>query len=370
MAIHTDAEKETKRGQFGYSDFFLYKFMFSYMSPFKKQLVVTFILIVIFSITTILGPLILLNAINELQLRSSFTVIGIPFIDNYFNSIINFVQANYFSTVNKLWLDILALTIVYLLVNFIGFYVAYKQNIIVGTIGLLATKKIREDLFRQLQELDMSYHDKNEVGRIMSRVTSDVEAIRQFFGGAVIENLMNLLTVITVSLVIWFIDPVLSLFTYILMPVIVILSLLQKKYGRPLHKEARRTNSILMAYLGESIQGIKVTKGMNREEKNEDIFAKLNKNKTEADMRSRNMAIRFFSSMLFIQSLSVAIIIFVGGIRYLDGFVTVGVIFAFLNYNLILFRPVIILGNFYEQLQNALTGSERIYALLSTKTNL
>lgn len=373
MAIHADSEKETKRGDFGYSDMFLFKFMFSYMMPYKRELAVTLIFMVIFSITTALGPIILLNSIDYLQgLHESFTMFGVPFLDHYIAQMITAIESgNYFPGISRFWLDICSYVFIYFVVGFLGFYVAYKSNMIVGYIGLSATKKIREDLFSHLQELDMSYHDKNEVGRIMSRATSDVEAIRQFFGGSIIENLMNFLTVAVVGIVIWFIDPFLAVITYLLMPIIIVLSSFQKKYGRPLHKESRRTNSILMAYLGESIQGIKVTKGMNREQKSEELFGELNHNKRNADIEARFMNIRFFSSMLFIQSLSIALIILFGGLRLIEGnIVSVAVILAFLNYNIILFRPVIILGNFYEQLQNALTGSERIYALLSTPTKV
>lgn len=369
MAIHSDSDKETKRGDFGYSDTFLYKFMFSYMKPFKKELIVTFFLMLIFSLSIVIGPIILLNALNFID-TDNFIVLGLPSFDIFILSLTNDFLILFIPGISDFWIKILTLSFVYFLIGLVSYAVAYKQNIIVGTIGLTATKEIRKDLFSHLQELDMSYHDKNEVGRIMSRVTSDVEAIRQFFGGAIIENLMNLLTVLAVVIVLWFIDPFLALITYTLIPLIIILSLLQKTYGRPLHKESRRTNSILMAYLGESIQGIKVTKGMNREEKSEELFAILNRNKTIADMKSSHMMIRFFSLMLFIQSLSIALIIFLGGLRYIEGHITIGTILVFLAYNIILFRPVIILGNFYEQLQNALTGSERIYSLLETKTSV
>ena len=378
MAIHTDAEKETRKGSFGYSDIYLYKFMFSYMAKYKKELFVTGVLIVLYSIFTVAAPLILLNGVNLFE-KSPFAVFGISIIDKsvydisiIFNHSYSYVILGYqinFS-LSLFIVELLALSIVYLIVQVLTFLSAYWQNAIIGKVGLKATKKIREDLFEHLQELDMSYHDKNEVGRIMSRLTGDVEAIQQFFGGSIVENVMNLFTVITLAVVIVFVDPYLAVISYSLIPVVLVLSALQKKYTRPLHKESRRTNSILMAYLGESIQGIKVTKGMNREKKSEETFAKLNHDKRSADLRANQMNIWFFTAMLLIQSLSIALVILFGGLRYIDGAITLGVIVAFLNYNIILFRPVMILGNFYDQLQNALTGAERISALLNTPTNV
>ena len=381
MAIHTDADKEDKRGSFGYSDMFLYKFMFNYMAKYKKELMITGVLIVFYSIFTVEAPILIGNAINFLDPSPNytFTFFGIPFLDQLIQDISHFFNRSYSFRIlsyninfslSLFIMELFLFAFVYLLVQILTFVTAYYQKIIIGRVGLKATKKIREDLFEHLQELDMSYHDKNEVGRIMSRLTGDVEAIQQFVGGSVIENIMNLFTVITLAIVIVFIDPYLAVISYILVPIVLFLSMMQKKYTRPYHKESRRTNSILMAYLGESIQGIKVTKGMNREKKSEEKFAVLNHDKRNADLQANRMNIIFFTAMLFIQSVSLALIVLVGGLLYIQDAITIGVIFTFLNYNIILFRPVMILGNFYDQLQDALTGAERINALLDTPTKV
>lgn len=355
--------------------------MFSYMAKYKKELIVTGFLIVLYSIFTVEAPILIGDAINFLDPSQNytFTFFGIPFLDQLVQNFAQFFNKNYaFSilsyhinfSLSLFIMDLFLFALVYLIVQVLTFLTAYYQKFIIGRVGLKATKKIREDLFEHLQELDMSYHDKNEVGRIMSRLTGDVEAIQQFVGGSVIENIMNLFTVITLAIVIGFINPYLAIISYILVPIVLALSMIQKKYTRPYHKESRRTNSILMAYLGESIQGIKVTKGMNREKKSEEKFAILNHDKRNADLHANRMNIIFFTAMLFIQSISLALIVLVGGILYIQNIVTIGVIFTFLNYNIILFRPVMILGNFYDQLQDALTGAERINSLLDTPTKV
>ena len=381
MAIHTDADKEDRRGSFGYSDMFLYKFMFSYMAKYKKELIITGILIFLYSIFTVEAPILIGNAINYLDppQNYSFTFFGISFLDQFITNFMNFFNHAYSFLIFNLTINfslstfilaLFAFSFVYLIIQVLTFLSAYYQKIIIGRVGLKATKKIREDLFEHLQELDMSYHDKNEVGRIMSRLTGDVEAIQQFIGGSIIENVMNLFTVITLAVIVLFVNVDLAIITYILVPIVLILSMAQKKYGRPYHKEARRTNSILMAYLGESIQGIKVTKGMNREKKSEEKFAVLNHDKRNADLQANRVNIIFFTLMLFIQSISLALVVLVGGLLFIQGQIDIGTIVVFMNYNIILFRPVMILGNFYDQLQDALTGAERINALLDTPSKV
>ncbi|MHA2362548.1 MAG: ABC transporter ATP-binding protein [Candidatus Hodarchaeales archaeon] len=367
--IHHDADKETKKGSFGYSDWFLYKFMFSYIIPYKREVIITLSYMLLVSIFTIYGPILLQRAVDNFTLTETISPYGIKPLDDIAVIIIDFFSLNY-PSINPLWVEIAIFAISYLFVQGLIFFFSYRQFLIIGSVGLKATIKIRHDLFEHLQELDMSYHDNNEVGRIMSRTTTDVEAIRQFLGGSIVQNVLNIFTVIAVAIVIISIDPILSLVSFSLVLPILFISSLARKYSRPRRKEARRTNSVLMANLGESIAGIKVTKGQNRELENQKIFANYNQDRKDAMIRAMSLNIIFFSSMLFFSTLGVALLVLVGGMRYLAGAITIGILLAFLNYNAIMFRPIVILGNFYEQLQDALTGAERIYALLDTETKV
>ena len=115
-----------------------------------------------------------------------------------------------------------------------------------------------------------------------------------------------------------------------------------------------------MAYLGESIGGIKVTKGMSREEENKRIFAQYNLERKNAQLRANMVNIFSFSTLIFFSSTTAALLILVGGIRVIQGYITLGTLLALLNLNAIMFRPIINLGNFYEQVHDANTGAERI----------
>ena len=365
MAIHHDADKESKKGSFGYGDLFLYKFMYRYIAPYRRQVIITLLYTVVVSFLTISGPILLLRAVDTFLSKETLPLFGISFLDNIVNQIHLILPK-----IELIWLEIAILAGSYLLLQILTFYFTYKQSLIIGSVGLKATLQMRHDLFAHLQELDMSYHDKNEIGRIMSRTTTDVGAIRQFFGGSIVQNILNLFTVVTVAIVILFLDPILSIVSFSLILPLLLVSSLSRKYARPRRKEARRTNSVLMAYLGESISGIKVTKGLNREYENEKIFATYNNDRKNAMIRANNLNMFFFTVMLFFSSLGIALIVLFGGLRVMAGVITLGTLLAFLNYNTIMFRPIVILGNFYEQLQDALTGAERIFALLDTPTKI
>lgn len=370
MSIHTDAEKELPKGHFGYSDRELYKFMFDYAKPYKTEILITVFYMGLYSLFTVTAPLLLLRAVDTFRGETIETLFGWEFADKFFaEPIIAFFVATFPDT-NKLWFQVGLLAFAYLFTQFMVFLTTYKQRSLIGSVGLKATNQLRYDLFVHLQELDMTYHDKNEVGRIMSRVTSDVAAVWEFIGGSVVQNVVNIITILAVLTIVFQLDPQLALVSLVMMIPVFFLGRRARHYSRPRRKEARRRNSILMASLAESIAGIKVTKGLSREDVNIEIFRAINDERRRAQLRAIDVNAIFFPSMMYFSSIAVATLFFVGGLRVISGAITLGVLIAYINYNSILFRPVVILGNFYEQLQDALTGAERVKALLETPTKV
>ncbi|OLS26524.1 MAG: putative ABC transporter ATP-binding protein [Candidatus Heimdallarchaeota archaeon LC_2] len=368
-SIHSDSEKEEARGSFGYSDVELYRFMFGYLKPFKSEVVVILVLMVFFALATAIAPLLLFISIDRFSQNKTGDIFGINFLDSISNSFISQMTSQFPDT-DIVWFEVTIVGFIYILLLVLIFLFQRAQIMRIATLGYKAELSIRLELFQHLQELDLSYHDRNEIGRIMSRLTSDLSAIREMLGGAIVNNLANLITVITVGVIILLIDPVLSLVPFVLIPIVIYIGVLSRRYTRPRRKETRRTNSILMANIGESIAGIKVTKGHNREAKNIDIFESLNEANREATVNADSLNAIFFPILLTMSTLGIAFIVLIGGSRVIDGSITIGVLIAFLNYNAILFRPVVLLGQFYQQLQDALTGAERIYALMDTETQV
>ncbi len=370
MSIHTDAEKESARGSFGYSDLELIKFMFGYANQYRREILVTLLYMILFSASTVVGPLILAAAITFLQNNGVGPIFNVDLIDKGFiNPMFNFIQGQ-FPSLEPIIIYSLLIGVLYLSAQLITFYSSYKQRFIIGTVSIKAAIQLQYELFSHLQELDMSYHDKNEVGRIMSRVTSDVGAIRQFIGGSIVQNFVNLITLLAVLVVIVQLDWVMSLISITLMIPVYFLGQRSRKLARPRRKESRKDNSILMATLAESIAGIKVTKGLGQEKANIKSFQIVNDQRRRSTIHAIDINAYFFPTMLYFSSIATAVIMLVGGYRVMTGILSLGLLVAFINYNTIMFRPVVILGNLYQQLQDALTGAERVLALFETKTKV
>ena len=221
MSIHADADKESKRGSFGYSDIFLYKFMFRYVMPYKRELTIILAYMLGTSLLAIVGPILLMSTIDRFS-DPNYIIFEGSFYSDWFYATTGFLSDNL--SLTNLWIEVIVLSAVYLIAQLLIFYLSSKQILAIADLGLKAELSIRLELFTHLQELDLSYHDKNEIGRIMSRLTSDLSAIRQMLGGQVINNVANIITVIFVLVIIVTLDPFLSIISIVFIPVAISIS--------------------------------------------------------------------------------------------------------------------------------------------------
>ncbi len=365
---HSDAEKESATGSFGYKDSQLYKFMFKYTRKYKNLLGSIIWQMVLYTLFTAASPLLIKITMDKFTDHTA-QFFGISWIDDIIFKCVE-VLGNIFPQIEQVWLEVGFVAVLYILFQFIIFYSSYRRTILMSTMGLQASRDMAQDTFSHLQELDLSYHDRNEVGRIMSRLTSDIMAIREFLGGRVVTNLSNIITIVVILVFLFSLDPYLALVSIVVIPLILSVGVVGRKSIRARRKENRRINAQMMANIGESIAGIRVIKTLNRESQNNKNFEEINMANTRATIRSNKIHAILFPTLLLGSSIGTAFLVLVGGYRYFAGAITIGVLLAFLNYNAILFRPIVILGNLYQELQDALTGAERIKALLDTETKV
>lgn len=364
--IHNDAVKEQKDGDFGYSDGELFRFMFRYALNYKPQLIKIVSLMFCYSVTTALAPILIKVVIDKFT-ENTPTFFAVEWLNSLFiqlrMGIVNFLSL---SSTSIIWVDVGLLAFFYLCLQTLSYIFSYHRSLLMSKLGLFASRDIASETFAHIQELDMGYHDRNEVGRIFSRLSTDIIAIRQFLGGQVVNNLANIVTLVIVLGFVFKLDPILGLVSMSIIPLIIIGGIIGRRKIRVLRKESRRLNAKMIAYISENIAGIKVTKQFNREDKNICLFEEMNDQVKVARTKANTVGSFLFPYMIFASTLGTALIILVGGYRIIAGLLTIGALLAFLNYNSILFRPIVILGNLYQQLQDALTGAERVKALLDT----
>jgi len=268
------------------------------------------------------------------------------------------------------------LSVIILVFFIFRFLLDLINSILVQNLGFKTTFDIRMQIFQHLQQLSVSFYDKNPIGRLLTRVTSDVEAIAELFSSGIVAIFVDTFLLIGIITAMLYVNWRLALFTFTVLPLIIITSFIFRLSVREFYRMSRTRLAKLNAYLQENISGMRIVQLFNREKKNEDEFKKLNWNYNEAMIKSVLAHSIFFPATELIASLALAIIIWFGGkgvIAYTTNQniigqpMTIGLLFLFIQYTQQFFRPINDLTEKYNIMQSAMASSERIFKLLDRK---
>jgi ATP-binding cassette subfamily B multidrug efflux pump len=245
-----------------------------------------------------------------------------------------------------------------------GFALQYGQAMITAWLGQRVMLDLRRQIFAKLQRLDLPFFDKNPVGRLMTRVTSDVETLNELFSSGVVTVFGDVFTLLFIALAMLALDWRLALVTLAVMPLVFAVALGFRSRIRDAYRDIRVRLARINAFLQEHISGISVIQLFGREDDVRRRFQKVDRDYLNAHLRSITYYALFFPVIELLTAVSLALIIAYGGASILNGTVTVGVVAAFLQYARRFFRPIQDLSEKYNMLQGAMASSERIFKLL------
>jgi ATP-binding cassette subfamily B protein len=223
---------------------------------------------------------------------------------------------------------------------------------------------MRTEIFDKLQQLDLRFYDRNPIGRLMTRITNDVETLNTLFSSGVVTVFGDLFTLGFIVAAMLSMNWRLALVSFSVLPLVFLAAFLFRARIRAAYRDIRVRIARINAFLQERITGVRVIQLFNREEADADRLAELNEDHLQAHLRSITYYALFFPVIQLFTAIALALIIWYGGARMLDGFVTVGVIAAFLQYARRFFRPIQDLSEKYNLLQAAMASSERVFQLL------
>ena len=252
----------------------------------------------------------------------------------------------------------------YLGAAFISFWLGYGQTLVTTWLGQRVMYDLRSEIFDQLQDLDLSFYDRNPVGRLMTRITSDVETLNNLFSSGVVAIFGDLFTILFVISAMVIMDWELALVTFTVLPFVVWAASLFRSRIRIAYRDIRVRMARINAFLHERITGIQVVQLFNREEGDAARLDEVNDEYLEAHLRSITYYALFFPVIEVFTAISLALILWYGGMSIMQGATTVGVVSAFLLYARRFFRPIQDLSEKYNLLQAAMASSERIFKLL------
>ncbi|NUM82501.1 ATP-binding cassette domain-containing protein, partial [bacterium] len=226
---------------------------------------------------------------------------------------------------------------------------------------------LRMKLYAHLEKLHLQFFDRNPVGRLITRVTSDIESLNDMFTSGLVYLFGDLFLLIGIIVFMFILDMKLTLVALAVLPVIFYISMVFKKYVRITYREVRLKISALNSYLQENITGVSTVQIFNRERKNFEHFDAFNRSLTDSHIASIFHYAWFFPAINLASSVAIALILWYGGGEVVRESITLGTLIAFIQYALLFFRPIQDLSDKYNILQTAMASSERVFKLLDTE---
>lgn len=315
----------------------LMKRLLVYVKPYKKYVVLAIILNIV---VAALGPL-----------RPYLTKVA---VDDFI------AHSDY----NGLIIISLLLVGVLLFQSGIQYFLTYYTQL----MGQKIIYDLRVQIFSHIQKLALRFFDKTPIGRLVTRTTNDVEALNELFSSGIVMVFSDIFIILWILIFMFFMSWDLSLVTLAVLPILIYATFLFRRKVRETYRDVRFHLARLNSYMQEHVTGMSIVQIFTKEKDELKKFSGIN-----ADHRKANIASIFYYAVFFpvveiLSSLAIALIIWYGGGEVVQNAMTIGVLFAFIQYTEMFFRPIRDLSEKYNIMQTAMASSERIFKLLDNKT--
>jgi ATP-binding cassette subfamily B protein len=339
--------------------------LLGYVVPYRRWVVVAVSLIVVSSFLQLIGPLATAVAL-DLYIR--------PFEE----------QPQVISTVSR-WVEseldrrkievdpatgLAAVSLIYLATLFLTFFVLYFQSYVMQMMGQRIMVDLRRDIYGRLHEVPMTFIDRNPVGRLVTRVTNDVDALNELFTAGIVSIIGDLILLAGIMGVLFWLNWRLALVSFAILPLLLLLTFWFKIRARQSYRDIRVKLARINAYFQEHITGMSIIQLFNREKRSFDEFSGINDEHRIANIRAIVFYAIYYPGVELITALGIGLILWYGGGQVLGGLLSVGSLVAFLQYAQRFYQPLADLSEKYNILQAAMASSERIFSLLDEPVDI
>jgi ATP-binding cassette, subfamily B, multidrug efflux pump len=323
--------------------------LLGYMRPYRMLVGLSLVALLVQSVFQVMGPLLTKIAIDK-YLRPNGAA---SFLDPLLPA--------------AAWPGLSRIGLLYLFVLAGVFVTEFAQTYLMQYTGQLAMFDLRKQLMEHLQRLDLAFYDRNPVGRLVTRVTTDVDVLNDLFASGLVTILGDVLVLGFIVAIMFRLSPLLASIMLAAMPLVILVTVIFRRSVTQSYRRIRIAIARINSYLQEHITGIVVLQLFNRERRATRDFEVVNRQHMEAYKDAITAYGWFYPVIEFISMLALAGILTYGGLRVQSGTLTLGVVAAFLQYGLRFFRPIQDLSEKYNILQGAMASSERIFNLLDTQ---
>jgi ATP-binding cassette subfamily B multidrug efflux pump len=248
-----------------------------------------------------------------------------------------------------------------------AFGCSYGETMLTALLGQRVMRDLRHQLFDHVQRLSIAFYDRTPVGRLVTRVTSDVESLNELFTAGVVAGLGDVFTLLAIAVMMIVTDWRLAIAAFAVIPLVYLTSHLFQRRVRVAYRDIRARLARINASLQERITGMRVVQLFGREADEAARFGVLNRGHLDANLRSITIYALYFPAIEFLTSLALAILLVAGAHRVGAGTLSVGVVAAFLQLLRRFYQPLQDLADKFNTLQQAMAASERIFLLLDTE---
>jgi ATP-binding cassette subfamily B protein len=248
-----------------------------------------------------------------------------------------------------------------------AFALRYIQTYIIQSTSQMVMVDIRMRIFSHIQQMSLAFFDRNPVGRLITRITNDVNALNEFMTQGTVALLGDLVRLIFVVITMFVLNWRLALITLILFPAVIATTVIFQRVMRQAFRQVRQSLARVNAFLNEQITGVLVTQLFNREGRSKQRFDELSGEYQSAQFRSLVAFSIFFPVVSFLSVAATAILLNLGGMVVLGDLATIGMLVAFIQYADQAFQPIRQIAERYNTLQSAMASSERIFGVLDTQ---
>ena len=348
----------------------LMKRLLTYLRPYKWQSSAALgaILVRVFLGPEVIGPLLAATAIDKYLAE---------------NHVVRFELLGRWLSPNPL-AGISQIALIYLISLLFSFALEFAQTYLMQWTGQKVMFDLRSQIFRHLQQMHVGFYDKNPVGRLVTRVTSDVDALNEMFTAGVVSIFEDVFILSGIVVVMLYMQWKLALITFAVLPVISWATMLFRNSVRDSYRRIRVAIARINAYLQEHVSGMVVLQLFNREKRAYDRFEKINRQHMDAFKDAIFAYALYYPVVEVLSTVAIASVIWFGGNMALKntgmslaqgvmtaaGIITVGKITAFIQYSQRFFRPIQDLSEKYNILQSAMAASERVFKLLDTPVEI
>ncbi len=309
------------------------------LKPYRKRIVVMIFAVIAASLTSLAPPYLAGKAIDsgiETGDERALTLIVIAFV---------------------------VLTTAYALTS-------YLQTYLVGWVGVRVLQDLREEVFKHIQKMSIGFFTRNRPGALISRMTNDIEALNQLISDGIVTLFSNMLTLAGVVVILTVLDWRLALITFSVLPLLLITSLVFRRYSAGAFRETRERISAITSHLQETLSGVRVVRSFGQEDRHITRMTELNSLNRKANMKTVYLNATYFPATELLTAMGTAAILLYGGYQAMNGNIMVGVIVSFIGYLQLFFDPIQQLAQLYATYQQGMAALDKIFGLLDTEVEI